>query len=110
MAGMVILLLSETFLASSTLGQAAPATASESQRLWDLVISLENQLHQLLTLPPSPRALGGIESCEIESPSALMADALRKEAEAVDADNGFRINGFYTSEDIVGFVQSEHGQ
>lgn len=73
----------------------------ERARLWSLIISLEDQLHGLLTLSPASVPFGDFSACDGGSPQRYLADALEKEADAIDADNGFALNGYYVTDRIT---------
>ncbi|WP_131917594.1 hypothetical protein [Chromatocurvus halotolerans] len=84
-----------------------PATAqtatpeNERDPLWTLLEDIDANVQRLLSGPRTPAVFTTLERCEGESPRRHLADALDSEASLQDADQGFRLNGFYTGNDIV---------
>ncbi len=91
----------EPVASANSVAEYSESGASEVERLWALLISIEGQLHSLLSMPPAPNPLGEVETCVRKNPGEHLADALSKEADAVDSNNGFSVNGFYTSDSIT---------
>lgn len=79
---------------------AAAAAPGEREQLWTLLQNLDQDLSAVLEQPRRPALLTPLESCAEDSPRQHLAAALEREAQARDSDQGLRLNGFYTSEDM----------
>lgn len=91
------------FLVASTSMASAQGQPPDDERepLWALLQDIDHQIHGLLAGPGTQATFTSLERCDGESPRQHLAKALHVEAGRQDADQGFRLNGFYTGEDIV---------